>query len=130
MTERDVDPALLEAARESTRELRERSDPAWWQALRDRLATSGVDPSDAAVGSIYGEDEALYGGVVATRDGRAFRFQLGSSDDPEASSRTLEDVELTEWEAMDPTQAVEPELQFVALARAVLEDEKGNPGSP
>lgn len=103
--------------------MRSSEEPKWWRALRAGLHAEGVAPADAAVGEIYPEDVMLSGGVIPTRDGRAFRFELDWWFDEGDERKSPDDAELTEWEPLDLADAVPSDIEFVAVARAVLRED-------
>ena len=58
-----------------------------WQRFRDRLESEGIAPIDAAISFLGPDGSYRDSGIVATRDGRVFEFDLsftpGDRDDSE-----------------------------------------------
>lgn len=63
------------------------SDDPEWVAIRAQLRAEGVTPDDFAVGTMIPDDTKLVYGVILTRDGRAFEFDI--EELPDGTSRLL-----------------------------------------
>jgi hypothetical protein len=81
----------------------------------------GIDPRDAAVGGLFPEDAEMESGVIVTRSGRFFEFDLEWAVDEEGNDlHSYEDAWVCIWKELDAAE--EGALAYVqALGRRILE---------
>lgn len=101
-------------ARRLTDWFRSGSDPEW-VAVRARLQAEGIAPEDAAIGTMFPDDVKLVYGVILSRDGRSFDFDI--EEQPDGTSR------LFRWAPFPRERAPE----WFGYAQAVLDSDPPNP---
>lgn len=75
-----------------------------WQRIRQRLNENGVAPQDAVLVDLHPEDVRLDFGLIQTRDGRAFSFELDFLKDQTGREiSSAEDAWISSWEELDET---------------------------
>lgn len=112
MSKLDADPGWQERKREQrelnitsgeekTRKLRFDEKPQW-ERLRQCLAKEGIAPADAVVCRKHDEDVKVEFGIIATRDDRAFTFELDFHRYPDGRDvPSYDDAWVSDWEELD-----------------------------
>jgi hypothetical protein len=87
-----------------------------WASVRDRLASLGIPPSDAAVG-MYFPGSPGHDGYLLARQGRYFRFTVIDLPEPDLTPADL----LYSWEELGVQEAQESFGEWFKPAQALLE---------
>lgn len=107
-------------ATECTRLLRSSLEPRWGR-LRARLAAEGIEPRDAAVGTLFQDDVRMEFGILLSRNGRAFQFTFDFLRDPEGNEiRSPADAWIQLWKELSEDARQLRYSGAIAAAGAVL----------
>jgi hypothetical protein len=113
---------LVSMARTNTAQLHEDPSPRW-KRIRVALRDEGVAPNDAAIGILF-PDGSVEFGIIATRDGRVFSFELQDGEMGDLDRR-FQEGSLYSWdELLDESQRA-AYAGPIQAARRLLQDEIG-----